>query len=186
MEDVTKHVFRDADRFPLPVSRYRCRTCRACEKCGKAEQGFARLFQALWESAVCADFHSASFFIRPVPVLVVLLVGLKSPSMNRFPGNISRQDRLWAMAGYGAGLEHVPFSFLFATGGAAVNVQSRPADSGMRGSGGLVVVEATEDSLSNRARPHVVQLGAGLTRAAPYQRFRNRFISKASLRRSMW
>jgi hypothetical protein len=52
--------------------------------------------------------------------------------------------------------------------------------------GGLVVVEATEDSLSNRARPHVVQLGAGLTRAAPYQRFRNRFISKASLRRSMW
>jgi len=57
---------------------------------------------------------------------------------------------------------------------------------GMRGSGGLVVVEATEDSLSNRARPHVVQLGAGLTRAAPYQRFRNRFISKASLRRSMW
>ena len=32
----------------------------------------------------------------------------------------------------------------------------------------------------------LVQLGAGLTSAAPYQRLIKRFRSKASLRRSMW
>ena len=53
----------------------------------KAAQGFARLFQVLWESAVGADFHSTSFFIRPVPVLVVLpvLFEISFQVATRFP-----------------------------------------------------------------------------------------------------
>lgn len=48
------------------------------------------------------------------------------------------------------------------------------------------VVEATKEWPIPRSLSLLVQLVAGLTRAAPYQRFTKRFMSKASLRRSIW
>ena len=48
------------------------------------------------------------------------------------------------------------------------------------------VVEATERRpIQWRSSPDVFQLDVGLTRAAPYQRFKNRFISNASFLQSM-
>ena len=48
-----------------------------------------------------------------------------------------------------------------------------------------VVVEATEKWPISKSSSLLVQLDFWLTRAAPYQRFTKRFMSKASLRRSM-
>ena len=56
-------------------------------------------------------------------------------------------------------------------------------DLGLRIAG--VVQSHRKKADPNELVPGWFQLGVGLTRAAPYQRFKNRFISKASLRQSM-
>ena len=73
--------------------------------------------------------------------------------MNRFAGNISRQDRLWAMADHGAGLEHVPFFVLFASWRSGNQCPITASGLGSTWLRMAAVVQATEDDPSDKLVP---------------------------------
>ena len=94
MEDVTEHVFWDAGRSPSPspvIGEGPAGPVKNVVKPSGVLRGFAKRCGNPRVVRIPTALHCSS---GPVPVLVVPPVGLKFPSMNRFPGNISRQDRL--------------------------------------------------------------------------------------------